>query len=255
MAEDDKRAEPLMPGAAGSACIGCAGWTIPREAAAAFPAEGSHLERYAAVFNAVEINSSFYRPHQAQTYARWAASVPPGFRFAVKLPRAITHDARLHGVDTLLRQFAAEAGSLDDKLGCVLVQLPPSLRFNARVAGEFFASLQQHFGCMLACEARNSSWFDEAATALLRERAITRVIADPAAGQAGTHVPTTAAIYARLHGSPRVYYSSYEPAYIAQLARDMAVHGEAGRPLWCIFDNTAAGAAVPNALALMKAIK
>src|SRR4051812_9584355 len=91
---------------------GCAGWTIPRDAAAAFPADGSHLARYAAVFNAVEINSSFYRAHRAATYARWADSVPGDFRFSVKLPRAITHDAGLRGVHALLDQFAAEAGQL-----------------------------------------------------------------------------------------------------------------------------------------------
>jgi uncharacterized protein YecE (DUF72 family) len=233
--------------------LGCAGWTIPRETAGAFPAEGSHLERYAAVFNAVEINSSFYRPHRPQTYARWAASVPPGFRFAVKLPRAITHDARLEGVEAPLRQFAGEVGALGGKLGCVLVQLPPKLEFDAATASDFFAQLTARFDCMIACEARHPSWFGEQATALLTRRGVTRVIADPPAGQPGPHVPTTAAIYARLHGSPRVYYSSYEPAYLAQLARDMATHAAAGRGVWLIFDNTASGAAVPNALAVRAA--
>ena len=83
---------------AGARLIGCAGWSIHKDVAGAFPDEGSHLERYAAVFPAVEINSSFYRPHQPQTYARWAASVPEAFRFSVKLPRSITHDARLRDV-------------------------------------------------------------------------------------------------------------------------------------------------------------
>ena len=77
----------------GARRIGCAGWSIHKDAAAAFPVEGSHLERYARVFPAVEINSSFYRPHKPETYARWADSVPDGFRFAVKVPRAITHGA------------------------------------------------------------------------------------------------------------------------------------------------------------------
>jgi uncharacterized protein YecE (DUF72 family) len=71
--------------------IGTAAWSIPKKHAAPFPTAGSHLERYAAVFNAAEINSSFYRPHRAATYERWAASVPDDFRFAVKVPKAITH--------------------------------------------------------------------------------------------------------------------------------------------------------------------
>lgn len=232
--------------------IGCAGWTIPREAQAAFPAEGSHLERFAAVFNAVEINSSFYRPHRPATYARWADSVPQDFTFSVKLPRAVTHEGGLRGVDVLLDQFAAEAGQLGPKLGCVLVQLPPKRDFDATLAADFFDRLRQRFGCMLALEARHPDWFGARATDLLREHGVTRVIADPPKGQDGPHVPTTADIYVRLHGAPRIYYSSYAPAYLAQLARDMRVHAAQGRTVWVMFDNTASGAAVPDALAVLR---
>jgi uncharacterized protein YecE (DUF72 family) len=243
--------ESTKKAGAGRLLVGCAGWTIPREAAAAFPTEGSHLERYASVFGTVEINSSFYRAHQVKTYQRWADSVPDNFEFAVKLPRSITHDAKLIDIDAPLAQFAQEAGGgLGDKLGCVLVQLPPKLGFDADVAGSFFTRLQDTFGCTIALEARNPSWFAEDATALLSERGITRVIADPAKGQEGPHVPTTSTIYVRLHGSPRIYYSSYGPAYLAQLADDMRVHAAAGRDVWVIFDNTASGAAVPDALAV-----
>lgn len=238
---------------AGRRLIGCAGWTIPKEVAAEFPFGGSHLERYAAVFPVAEINSSFHRPHRAQTYARWADSVPETFRFSVKLPRTITDDARLGGVEALLDQFALEAGALGHKLGCLLVQLPPKLAFDERVADEFFGQLQQRFGCMVACEARHPSWFLDGSTDLLRERGITRVIADPPAGQPGPHVPTTATIYARLHGSPRVYYSSYSQEYLDALAHDLAQHVAAGRTVWCIFDNTASGAAAGNALSLLRA--
>jgi uncharacterized protein YecE (DUF72 family) len=233
--------------------IGCAGWTIPKDAAPAFTGAGTHLQRYAEVFPVTEINSSFHRPHRAQTYEKWAASVPKEFRFSVKLPRTITHDAGLVGVDALLGQFAQEAGSLGDKLGCLLVQLPPKLAFDARVAEDFFDRLQDTFGCMVACEARHPSWFAGDPTDLLRERGITRVIADPPAGQTGSHEPTTNTIYARLHGSPRVYYSSYSDEYLQALAADLAMHVQAGRTVWCIFDNTASGAAVPNALDLLRA--
>jgi uncharacterized protein YecE (DUF72 family) len=232
--------------------VGCAGWTIPRDAA--FPEQGSHLERYASVFGCVEINSSFYRPHQASTYARWAASVPDGFRFSVKLPRAITHDARLVGCDEQLDQFAGQAGALGNKLGCVLVQLPPKLAFDSRVAAQFIARMKGRFDCTLALEARHPAWFDEAATALLTEQGVTRVIADPPKGQDGPHRPTTATIYARLHGVPRIYYSSYAPDYLAQLGRDLALHAAAGRTVWTIFDNTASGAAVQNALDVLRAL-
>ena len=241
-----------QPGKRGALLTGCAGWTVPREAAAAFPPEGSHLERYAAVFDVVEINSSFYRPHQSATYARWADSVPERFRFSVKLPQTMTHDARLAGVEEPLGRFALEAGALGSKLGCILVQLPPKLGFDAAIADDFFARLGGAFACTIACEARHPEWFADEATALLQRRGVTRVIADPAKGQPGAHVPTTAAIYTRLHGSPHIYYSSYTPDYLAQLQHDIATHQAAGRPVWCIFDNTASGAATANALAVQR---
>lgn len=228
--------------------IGTAGWSISSAAASHFPLDGSHLQRYAQVLDCVEINSSFYRPHQSATYARWAASVPAPFRFSVKLPRSITHERRLRDCAVELDRFAGEVMQLGKKLGCVLVQLPPSLRFEAGVAAAFFSALRQRFDGMLACEARHLSWFETGATELLTMQTITRVRADPPAGRPGPHVPTTAAAYFRLHGSPKIYYSDYPADYLAALATEWRAqtHGDS----WCIFDNTAAGAALFNALDL-----
>jgi uncharacterized protein YecE (DUF72 family) len=227
--------------------LGCAGWSISREAAPSFTGSGSHLQRYAAVLNAVEINSSFYRPHQPQTYARWADSVPDDFRFSVKLPRSITHDKRLAGIDSLLDAFANEAGTLGAKLGCVLVQLPPSLVLDAALAASFLQQLRDRFGCMPACEARHGSWFRDDASALLQRHQVTRVIADPPAGKPGPYVATSEQAYVRLHGSPRIYYSSYDERYLASVAAWLD-----GKDGWCIFDNTASGAAILNALQLRR---
>jgi uncharacterized protein YecE (DUF72 family) len=239
----------------GAHLIGCAGWGLHKDVAAAFPEEGSHLERYAAVFPAVEINSSFYRPHQPQTYARWAASVPDGFRFSVKLPKAISHEARLRDADELLDRFAWEAGHLGGKLGCVLVQLPPKGVFDEEAARDFLPRLRQRVGCMLALEARHPTWFSEAATEVLREHGVARVIADPPAGQPGPHVPTTAPTYIRLHGTPKIYYSSYPPAFLQEVEQRIAAVTAGGVDCWCIFDNTAAGAAVPNALEVLRTLQ
>lgn len=226
--------------------LGCAGWTLPRAAADRFPAEGSHLERYAAVFNAVEINSSFYRPHQPKTYERWAASTPAHFRFAVKLPKTITHEAGLVGADDALARFAGEAGALGEKLGCILVQLPPKLALDPAAARTIFAALHARFTCLIACEARHASWFDATATQLLRDANVTRVLAHPVVAYTGPFVPTAPTAYVRLHGSPRIYYSSYEPQQLADVQAWLARQPAS----WCIFDNTASGAAVPDALAL-----
>ncbi len=236
------------------AYVGCAGWSLPRAAQTRFPAAGSHLARYAARFPAVEINSSFYRPHRPATYARWAAAVPPGFRFSVKLPRAITHERRLGEPDALLDAFLAEAGALGPTLGCLLVQLPPSLAFDAPVAGAFWAALRARHDGPVAAEPRHASWFTPEADELLGAWRVGRVAADPArvpaaaepGGWAGT-------VYYRLHGSPRTYYSAYDAATLDALAPRLRARTAAPgtAPPWCVFDNTALGAATANALDLL----
>jgi uncharacterized protein YecE (DUF72 family) len=237
----------------GALRVGCAGWTLPREHRAGFPAEGSHLERYAARFPAVEINSTFHRPHRRATFERWAASVPPSFRFAVKLPKTITHRQRLADTEALVDDFLASASGLGDRLGPLLVQLPPSLELDEDVARAFFTHLRARHAGDVVCEPRHPSWFEDAGERLLAELRIARVAADPA------RVPTAAEpggwpglAYYRLHGSPRIYYSSYDDAYLDALAARLARHAAEGRDAWCIFDNTASGAAAGDALALMR---
>ncbi|WP_051293954.1 DUF72 domain-containing protein [Pseudoduganella violaceinigra] len=231
--------------------IGIAGWALPRADAELFPRQesGSNLARYAAVFNAVEINSSFYRPHKPETYARWAESVPAGFRFAVKLPRSVTHEKRLLEVDAELDRFAAEAGALGEKLGWVLVQTPPSLRFDAAAASALFTGLHARFGeAPVACEARHGSWFGDEATAMMTELKIIRVVADPPAGEPGPFVPARQdAAYVRLHGSPLIYRSVYEPERLAQVAAWL--RGQEGSAL-VIFDNTMSGTQARQAVQL-----
>ena len=239
-------------GGAGRVLVGCAGWTLPPGVHAAFPPEGTHLQRYATRFPAVEINSSFHRPHRPSTYARWAESVPPGFRFCAKLPKTITHTARLAGAEEALAAFLAEAGALGDGLRCLLVQLPPSLAFDAGVADAFFAHLQSATPVPAVCEPRHATWFTAEADALLERWRVARVAADPArvteAAEPGGWRGTA---YYRLHGSPRTYYSAYTDAYLDTLADRIRGDALAGREVWCIFDNTAAGAAAQNALDLL----
>lgn len=229
--------------------IGTAGWTIPRAVADAFPDEGSGLQRYAARFDAAEINSTFYRSHKPDTYARWVASTPPGFRFAVKLPRGITHDARLVDVEDHVAAFRAEALQLEDRLGPLLVQLPPSLAFAPVTHGAFFAILRTAWPDPVVLEPRHASWFEPEADAMLRAHCIARVAADPARHpDAGRPGGWPGFAYWRLHGSPRMYWSAYDDAALAALAESLT----AGPPreTWCVFDNTASGAAAANALSL-----
>lgn len=233
--------------------IGCAGWSLPRDSWPQFPDTGTHLQRYAQRLHAVEINSSFYRPHRSATYARWADGVPAGFRFSVKLPKTITHERRLLNCDPLLDTFLAQAGSLGERLGCLLVQLPPSLAFDDSVAQLFFTGLRQRHAGAVALEPRHASWFTPAAESLLRQARIARVLADPVLHEAG-HSPGgwPGLVYCRLHGSPRMYYSNYDSATLQAMAQRLRQAAGSGADVWCIFDNTAEGAAIGNALDLSR---
>ena len=235
--------------------VGVAGWSLPREEQPHFPAEGTHLARYAARLPAVEINSSFHRPHRATTYARWAASVPPGFRFSVKVPRTITHDTRLFAPEPLLDAFLEGASALGDALGCLLVQLPPSLALEVRVATDFLAALRERFEGDVALEPRHATWFSDEAGTLLHDWHVARVAADPArVPRAAEPGGWPAVVYYRLHGSPRTYYSDYDAAHLDALRGRLAAHAHAGATTWCIFDNTALGHATSNARAVHDAL-
>ncbi|QXG38831.1 DUF72 domain-containing protein [Pseudomonas viridiflava] len=231
--------------------IGCAGWSLARQYWPVFPDEGTHLQRYAARFNAVEINSSFYRPHRPETYARWAESVPEGFRFSVKLPRTISHELRLHDCESLLRGFLEQCTQLGDKLGCLLIQLPPSFRYAADIAQRFFALLRECYAGHVVLEPRHDSWLQ--AQPLLVEQRIGQVAADPSPVSGGD-IPAgwEGVRYWRLHGSPQIYYSAYGADRLATIAEQLRRSEQEGAETWCLFDNTASGAAVGDALVLQE---
>ncbi|HET9651742.1 MAG TPA: DUF72 domain-containing protein, partial [Usitatibacter sp.] len=132
--------------------IGTAGWSLPRKEQSRFPEGPSHLARYARVLRAVEIDSTFRRSHRAATYARWARSVPESFRFSLKLPEAITHGQRLAGTRGLVDAFLAEIAPLGPRIGCLLVQLPPSLELTLGTARSFLGGLRESFEGAVAVE-------------------------------------------------------------------------------------------------------
>jgi uncharacterized protein YecE (DUF72 family) len=232
--------------------VGTAGWSIARSEAEHFPTEGSALERYAAVFGGAEINSSFHRSHRASTWQRWAESVPYDFRFSAKLPKTVTHGQKLVDCADLVAAFLEEVAPLGGKLRVLLVQLPPKLAFDAAVAERFFANLKARSAAAVVCEPRHSSWFEDKADALLARLEVARVAADPAVVPAAAQPGGWRGLdYWRLHGSPAMYRSAYGPERLAPYADAMAEAEAAGRPAWCMFDNTASSAATGDALWLL----
>lgn len=228
--------------------VGTAGWSVPRASARRFPPKGTHLQRYASVLRGAEINSSFYRNHSAQTYAKWGRQTPRGFRFSVKLPREITHERALRDARRPLEDFLACVTALRQRLGPLLVQLPPSLEFDSRVVRRFFGMFRTLFEGTVVCEPRHRTWFDGRADALLAQFHVARAAADPAVVPAAAKPGGWNGIaYYRLHGSPRMYWSVYDRRSLARWTVQLRAHPR-GTPVWCIFDNTAAGGATANAL-------
>jgi uncharacterized protein YecE (DUF72 family) len=237
--------------------VGIAGWTVPKQHAPLFPIAGSHLERYASSLNCVEINSSFHRPHRLGTWQRWAASTPQDFRFSVKLPKTITHTAKLFNTGALLQTFLEQANGLGQKLGPLLVQLPPSLAFDEGVAHEFFTTLRELHPSSdgttnsIALEPRHATWFTPAVDRFLRDFEVSRIAADPPKGSplAATPGGHQSLRYYRLHGAPRTYYSDYSGAFLNDFAASLRKQSDT-EETWIVFDNTALGHAAANALTL-----
>ena len=229
--------------------IGCAGWAIRKEHAPWFPANGSHLERYSSVFDAVEINSSFYKPHQRKTYERWGSSVPDTFRFAVKVPKALTHGSGLSDPG-LVEPFLSESSGLGEKLFSYLIQLPPSLQFERTKAEAVFRAFRERFTGYLVCEPRHPSWWSKQAKCLFSELRVDFVHADPPIDiSPNLRDEARSLLYLRLHGSPTMYSSAYSEDFLSQIRKRIIA---CSLPCICIFDNTATGAASLNAIELRR---
>lgn len=224
--------------------IATAAWSIPQKVADRFAQEGSSLTRYASVFDGVEINSTFYRRHKASTYARWAGSVPDSFRFAVKIPKEITHTRAMKDIAEPFGAFLEDIRPLGAKRGPLLCQLPPSLAFDADALDSAFNTVRNADDGPIVIEVRHKSWASAEALDLLKSYAINRVLADPPPvwPMEDFDMPPK---YVRLHGKPKIYYSSYADEQIRPFSDVLAADS------WCVFDNTASGAAIDNALTLV----
>jgi uncharacterized protein YecE (DUF72 family) len=153
----------------------------------------------------------------------------------------------------VLDQFLDETAHLGEKRGVLLVQLPPSFAYDAATVQSFFAALHERYDGLVVCEPRHASWFTAPVEEVLRNLRVARVAADPAPVPAAALPGGWAGfVYLRLHGVPRMYYSSYDrPAIVAYAAQLRTCTS----PAWCIFDNTALGAGTANALDLERLMR
>lgn len=229
-----------------------------------------HLQFLATVFNTVELNASFYRLPLLKTFQKWRTETPPEFIFAVKLSRYITHIKRFLEAEEALRNFLENAHGLGPKLGVVLVQLPPSFRYDLPRADTFF-TLMRRLGkeagirpLRIAFEPRHKTWFEPKALAetrkLFKKLRIAFVFADSTRFLNYPAEPeniTTDFVYARFHG-PREMFAS---EYTAELLRPWAAKIKAWRKknpklrVFAYFNNDVNGYAPWDAIALQKLLR
>ncbi len=233
--------------------IGTAGWNVPRHFVQQFPSDGTHLERYSKNFNAVEINSSFYKNHKADTYKKWTDSVPEDFKFSVKLLKIFTHQDKLKIKDkAALKSLLKDLKSLGSKWGMLLVQLPPSLNADKKISENFFKLLRTYYDGPVSLEPRHVSWTEPEILEVFTEYKISKVFADPEKCPSATDCMKGHSAYFRLHGSPVIYKSSYSTRFLEGIALDMKDNLKNGLDSWCIFDNTAYGHGTSNGMELQK---
>ncbi len=213
------------------------------------------LEHYAGVFDTVELNVTFYRTPREETFRSWRERTPPHFLFALKGPRLVTHIRRLEDCAQALELFLKRASALEDKLGPLLWQLPPSLtrdddllvRFLLRLEG---ASPPGHV-LRHAFEFRHATWFAEEVYRLLARHGATLCCAH------SERWPTelTAACpwcYLRFHGGAQLYGSCYSDSEMREWASRVRPLLRTNTPVFVYFNNDAEGHAVSNALTLRR---
>lgn len=236
----------------GRAFVGTSGWNYPAWRATFYgdcPAR-LWLPFCAARFSAIEINATFYRLQRRETFGRWRSSTPPGFRFAIKANRYLTHNRKLDDPLPSIRLERDRARGLGDKLAAVLWQLPRHFHRDLGRLERFARALRNWRTVRHAIEFRHQSWFDEEVAGCLREHSVAACQSD-AADWPLWDVVTADLVYLRLHGRPLTYASGYSAAELRRWAKKIERWLGEGRDVYVYFDNDALGRAPADALALM----
>ena len=227
--------------------IGTSGYVYPHWRHGVFYPEGlsarDELAWYSARFPTVELNNPFYRLPEPWTFQRWRDAVPPNFRFAVKASRTITHTRRLRDVAPLLAEFMERAELLDDRLGPVLFQLPPTLRLDVSLLREFLCALAS--GRRWVVEFRHPSWQASPVYELLGRAGVALCI--PVGGRVQPDLVTTAPfVYFRMHAGAAPGGGFTDDQLRAWAGRVRALR-RAGKETYVYFNNDREGHAVRDA--------
>jgi uncharacterized protein YecE (DUF72 family) len=233
--------------------VGCSGWVYRHWKGQFYPdglPQKRWFQHYSADFDSVEINASFYRLPRPETFDRWREKAPPGFRYAVKVNRFITHMKKLLDCDEAVDEFIALARRLGPTLGPLLYQLPPSLKRNDERLGAFLTRLPPDLEHVV--EFRCADWYAEEVLALLDRNAVGFVVHD-LVGLASPRWASGRTAYVRFHGTSGKYRGRYSTGQISDWAGWLREQLAAGRSGWAFFNNDIGGDAIEDARALRDA--
>ncbi|MBM3334192.1 DUF72 domain-containing protein [Candidatus Sumerlaeota bacterium] len=202
------------------------------------------FEHYAEHFDTVEINSTFYRMMPEETFRRWREKAPRGFLYAVKMWRQITHRKKLKDAEREVTDFLKRAAALGDRLGPILIQLPPNLQLDLDRLERFLAVLSGEF--QYAMEFRHASWFSEEVCDLLRKHRVALCVFHHVS-IACPRVVTAPLIYLRFHGAEGRYAGKYSSEQLGERADFVRPYLRKGHRLVAYFNNDHKGHAVENA--------
>jgi uncharacterized protein YecE (DUF72 family) len=211
----------------------------------------SWLEYYAACFDALEVDGTFYHLIRENVAKAWYERTPPDFRFAVKGHRFVTHLKRLEPPAESMKLQRDSTAALGDKLAAVLWQLPAKFQKDMRKLSEFAAMLDRWPDVRHVIEFRDKSWFDDEVAGLMAQHRLA-VCQSDAATWPMWQAMTTDLVFVRLHGHSSTYASNYERDELEQWAKQVRAWLDEGRDVHVYFDNDAQGYAPWNALTLME---
>jgi len=235
--------------------VGCSGWVYKHWRGILYP-EGLPqrlwFQRYSEEFDTVEINASFYRVPLEKTFDGWREKAPAGFRYAMKANRFITHMKKLVGCDEEIDRFIALARRLEDKLGPILYQLPPSLHKDLRRLDTFVARLPDDLEHVV--EFRHKSWYDEDVRDLLDRHGV-GFVAHDLRGLISPRWASGRVAYARFHGAGGKYWGRYADKVLIEWTDWCLEQRRAGRSVWCYFNNDIHGHAIHDAQTLKSMVR
>jgi len=238
--------------------IGTSGWSYKHWAEIFYP-EGikpeKYLEHYLSRFSCVELNSCFYHLPLKTVVKGWMNRTPDTFRFCLKLSRLITHQLRLVNIDAPLSRFFDVFESMKERLGPVLIQLPPGLSYDKQLICNFFDLLKEKY-CQyrFAIEVRNRSWINDSFYDMISQYGIAFVIADSGSRYPYHEVITAGFVYLRFHGREQLYASDYSDNVLEEYCGKIRNWLIEGKEIWVFFNNDYHGFAPKNAERLQKII-